>query len=101
MRGSQTGDGSPRLRKRDSVTRMRMHNRTDPVKRLQQTPVSRRIRRRPQRSFHYLPFQIDNHDILRAEDAVIDSARFNRENAATMVRDTDVTKRQVAQLVLR
>src|ERR1700746_2825362 len=80
---------------------MRMHNRANPAKRLKQTPVSRGIRRRPQRSFYYLPFQIDNHDILRAEDAVIDSAAFNSENTAGMVRDTDVTERQVAQLILR
>src|ERR1700757_2056020 len=101
MRGSQTGDGSPRLRKRDSVTGMRMHNRTDPVKRLQQAPVSRRIRRRTQRSFYDLPFQVDNHDIIPAEDAVIDAARFNRKNTAAMVGDTDIAERQVAQLVLR
>src|SRR4029077_9630589 len=98
MGSPQTGDGFPRLRKRNGVTGMRVDDGANTTKSLKQAPVSWSVRRRTQRSFHYLPFQIDNNDILRPEDAVVHTARLNGENTPTEVRDTNVTERQVAQL---
>src|SRR5260221_11552009 len=101
MRSPQTGDGFPRLRKRNGVTGMRVDDGANTTKSLKQAPVSWSVRRRTQRSVHYLPFQTHNHDIIRPEDAVVDTARLNRKNATTMIRHTNVTERQVAQFELR
>ena len=101
MRRAKARDSSPRLRKRHRIARMRVNHRANPRKRQKQPPMRGRIGRRPQRTLHNLPLEIDHHHIVRLHGGVIHPARLDGKHPARGIPHADIAERQVDEFVFR